>query len=108
VTLLVDHYHADWERLWWVRAGGVASIVESGKPHAAAVDLLAAKYDQYRRRRPRDRGHGESVERMGGIAKRFTGPVSVGLLADDQCGRRLGQPARAPRRRQILGLAGGR
>jgi hypothetical protein len=28
VTLLVDHYHADWERLWWVRA----SIVESGKP----------------------------------------------------------------------------
>jgi len=36
VTLLVDHYHADWERLWWVRADGVASIVESGKPHAAS------------------------------------------------------------------------
>jgi len=52
VTLLVDHYHADWEQLWWIRADGVASIVESGKPHAAAVDPLAAKYDQYRRRRP--------------------------------------------------------
>ncbi len=52
VTLLADHYDDDWDRLWWVRADGVASIVESGNPHTAAVDLLAVKYNQYRLQRP--------------------------------------------------------
>lgn len=52
VTLLVDHYDDDWDRLWWVRADGVASIIESGSAHTGAVDLLAAKYRQYLLRRP--------------------------------------------------------
>jgi PPOX class probable F420-dependent enzyme len=48
VEVLIDHYEEDWSRLWWVRLRGVAHIVED--PHA--VELLAAKYPQYRQRPP--------------------------------------------------------
>jgi PPOX class probable F420-dependent enzyme len=48
VEVLVDHYEDDWSRLWWVRLRGRARIVEDPR----AVDLLAAKYDQYRERPP--------------------------------------------------------
>jgi PPOX class probable F420-dependent enzyme len=49
-AVLADHYDdADWERLWWVRADGVARVLE----HAPdAIDLLVEKYPQYRERRP--------------------------------------------------------
>lgn len=52
VSLLVDHYDDDWSRLWWVRADGTARVVESGPDREAAIDALAAKYLQYRERRP--------------------------------------------------------
>jgi PPOX class probable F420-dependent enzyme len=52
VSLLVDQYDDDWTQLWWVRADGVASVLESGGEHARAIDLLVAKYVQYRERRP--------------------------------------------------------
>ncbi|MGI9647646.1 MAG: TIGR03668 family PPOX class F420-dependent oxidoreductase [Acidimicrobiia bacterium] len=52
VTLLVDHYSNDWTQLWWVRADGTASIHDSGDRHATAVELLVARYEQYRDRRP--------------------------------------------------------
>ena len=48
VEVLIDHYEDDWSRLWWVRLRGSARIVEDPR----AVDLLAAKYPQYRERRP--------------------------------------------------------
>ncbi len=48
VEVLVDHYEDDWSRLWWVRLRGRARIVEDPR----AVDLLAAKYHQYRERPP--------------------------------------------------------
>jgi PPOX class probable F420-dependent enzyme len=47
-SLLVDHYEEDWSRLWWVRADGPAHVIESEE----AIDALAAKYAQYRERRP--------------------------------------------------------
>ena len=47
-SLLVDHYEEDWSRLWWVRAEGPAEVIASD----AAIDALAAKYDQYRAARP--------------------------------------------------------
>jgi PPOX class probable F420-dependent enzyme len=47
-SLLVDHYEEDWSRLWWVRADGRAEVVDS----EAAIDALAAKYEQYRAARP--------------------------------------------------------
>src|SRR3954464_9556610 len=30
VDLLVDHYDEDWSRVWWVRLGGPARILEEG------------------------------------------------------------------------------
>ena len=47
VSLLVDHYHDDWRRLWWVRADGAARIVDAGPELAQALELLRARYPQY-------------------------------------------------------------
>lgn len=48
VSLLADHYEADWSRLWWVRADGLASILEGGShEEARAIESLVAKYHQY-------------------------------------------------------------
>jgi PPOX class probable F420-dependent enzyme len=56
VTVLVDHYDEDWSTLWWVRARGLAEVIDPGgdrdADHAAAVDALVAKYPQYHDRRP--------------------------------------------------------
>ena len=38
----------DWTRLWWVRVDGSAHVTDD----EAAIDALAAKYDQYRAQRP--------------------------------------------------------
>jgi len=48
VEVLIDHYEDEWSRLWWVRLRGTARIVEDRH----AVDLLVAKYPQYRERPP--------------------------------------------------------
>lgn len=69
VSVLVDQYDdADWDRLWWVRLRGLASVVEPvddvgstarggvGDPgrelHERAIAALVAKYPQYRDRPP--------------------------------------------------------
>jgi PPOX class probable F420-dependent enzyme len=49
VSLLVDHYHEDWRRLWWVRADGTARIVDSGRELTRLLNLLRERYAQYRR-----------------------------------------------------------
>jgi len=51
VSLLLDHYDADWRALWWIRIDGTAEVV-SGDPVAmpAAARIaqrLRAKYPQY-------------------------------------------------------------
>jgi PPOX class probable F420-dependent enzyme len=49
VTLLADHYTEDWSTLWWVRADGTARVADVGEhEHARAVELLCARYAQYR------------------------------------------------------------
>lgn len=48
VAVLVDHYHDDWRRLWWVRADGVARVVEAGPELERALRLLRDRYRQYR------------------------------------------------------------
>lgn len=58
VSLLVDHYSDDWTELWWVRLDGRARVldVDADRSDTAertrGLDLLSAKYDQYRRHRP--------------------------------------------------------
>jgi PPOX class probable F420-dependent enzyme len=49
VTVLVDHYDADWSRLWWVMVRGRALVLDDDERGRAA---LTAKYPQYRDRPP--------------------------------------------------------
>ena len=49
VSLLVDHYDHDWDRLWWVRADGMAEIHDRGEQMATGFTLLRRKYPQYQR-----------------------------------------------------------
>jgi PPOX class probable F420-dependent enzyme len=44
VSVLADQYDEDWSQLWWVRADGVATVVDASPVATAA---LAAKYAQY-------------------------------------------------------------
>ena len=45
VSVLADHYDEDWSLLWWVRADGVARVLDASPDGLAA---LTAKYPQYR------------------------------------------------------------
>ena len=49
VEVLIDHYEEDWSRLWWVRLQGQARTQELD---ARSLELLTAKYSQYRARPP--------------------------------------------------------
>jgi PPOX class probable F420-dependent enzyme len=46
-ALLVDHYEDDWRRLWWVRADGVAEIVDEPVGHPG-IHALVQRFSQYR------------------------------------------------------------
>jgi PPOX class probable F420-dependent enzyme len=55
VAVLVDHYDDDWTGLWWVRADGLARILDPGDEpslQTAATTELASKYAPYRSRPP--------------------------------------------------------
>ena len=52
VTVLVDHYEDDWGRLWWIRLRGRARVLDGGEERLHALELLAAKYPQYRGQPP--------------------------------------------------------
>ena len=52
VSVLADHYEDDWSKLWWVRADGTARVVIDSAEADRAIELLANKYEQYRRSRP--------------------------------------------------------
>src|ERR1700693_2924993 len=52
VAILVDHYEDDWDKLWWVRLDGSARIVIDHDEIERTLDLLAARYEQYRANRP--------------------------------------------------------
>jgi PPOX class probable F420-dependent enzyme len=66
VCLLVDHYDdADWRALWWARADGSAGIVEGGRA-SLGVELLVARYAQYRASPPQGPVVAVAVERWSG------------------------------------------
>lgn len=52
VEVVVDHYEEDWTALWWVRARGAARILPEGPERERALQLLTAKYEQYREEPP--------------------------------------------------------
>lgn len=47
VSVLADDYTEDWSQLWWVRADGMATVVDDPAARRFALDLLAAKYEPY-------------------------------------------------------------
>ncbi|HET8595811.1 MAG TPA: TIGR03668 family PPOX class F420-dependent oxidoreductase [Intrasporangium sp.] len=54
VSLLVDHYEADWSRLWWVRLDGRAAVHQLEDDGAEpGLVALKEKYGQYELRPPR-------------------------------------------------------
>jgi PPOX class probable F420-dependent enzyme len=48
IALLVDHYDEDWSRLWYVLVRGEAKLVSSSAERKRALQLLRAKYPQYK------------------------------------------------------------
>jgi len=47
-SLLVDEYHDDWSRLWWVRFDGAAQILSADTIEAGVgLEALTHKYQQY-------------------------------------------------------------
>jgi len=54
VCVLADAYDdADWSRLWWVRADGVARVLPAGSGESQpALALLRRRYAQYRETPP--------------------------------------------------------
>lgn len=49
VEVVIDHWDEDWSELWWIRLAGRAEIVEHDE---RALELLQAKYPQYREEPP--------------------------------------------------------
>lgn len=53
VALLADAYDDDWDKLWWVRADGIAHVITAGPAMRQGTDLLVDRYEQYRNLPPR-------------------------------------------------------
>ena len=66
VSVLVDHYEADWTHLWWARADGRASAYFEGPELERALALLRARYPQYAEIELRGPALGIAVERWSG------------------------------------------
>jgi PPOX class probable F420-dependent enzyme len=49
VSLIIDRYDEDWQRLAYVLVRGKATIISRGQRHRRGVQLLRRKYPQYRR-----------------------------------------------------------
>lgn len=47
-SLVIDHYEADWSKLWYLLVSGTAELIDAGDEHSTALALLRAKYPQYR------------------------------------------------------------
>jgi PPOX class probable F420-dependent enzyme len=78
VAVLADHYDEDWTTLWWARADGVARVLpRDAAPGSAvaaetgrALDLLSARYPQYRAQPPPGPVLAVEVTRWSGWAAR--------------------------------------
>ncbi len=49
VSVVIDHYEADWTKIWFLLVQGTAELLEPGPEHAAALVRLRSKYPQYER-----------------------------------------------------------
>lgn len=68
VSVLVDHYEEDWDRLWWVRVDGTARVLDDPAEVNRALELLAGRYPQYQAARPEGPVVAISIQRITGWA----------------------------------------
>ncbi|WP_229373276.1 TIGR03668 family PPOX class F420-dependent oxidoreductase [Umezawaea beigongshangensis] len=48
ISILTDAYNdLDWSQLWWVRADGIAQVLQEGADHDELASWLVDKYVQY-------------------------------------------------------------
>ncbi|MFJ9822169.1 pyridoxamine 5'-phosphate oxidase family protein [Streptomyces sp. NPDC101151] len=47
VTVLVDFYHEDWAKAWWVRLRGTGRVIDDSPERTHAIGLLDGKYSQF-------------------------------------------------------------
>lgn len=47
VSVLFDHRSEDWSQLWWIRADGIASVLDSRPPLAAALEARHPEYSTH-------------------------------------------------------------
>jgi PPOX class probable F420-dependent enzyme len=66
VSVLIDHYVDEWERLWWVRLDGNARVVTAPGESEHALDMLAERYPQYVSARPAGPVVAVAIERVTG------------------------------------------
>jgi PPOX class probable F420-dependent enzyme len=66
VSVLIDHYEDEWERLWWVRLDGTARIVTAPDESERALGMLAQRYQQYVTTRPSGPVVAVAIESMTG------------------------------------------
>ena len=52
VEFVVDGYDEHWSELWWVRASGIARVVDDEAERRTALGALAEKYEPYRAEPP--------------------------------------------------------
>ena len=92
----MDCYDDDWSELWWIRLDCSGSVVADGDERDRALDLLAAKYPQYRSTRPPGpvialditkcvRGHN--------LPPRYRSRAAWVPASTDRGGRRVGDPS---------------
>jgi PPOX class probable F420-dependent enzyme len=72
-SLLIDEYHDDWSRLWWVRLDGRARIIGNTAEAERAIRALCDKYLQYRDQPPSGPVLALDVERWVGWSARVSG-----------------------------------
>ena len=72
-ALLVDVWDEDWTRLAWVAVDGRADVLTAGAEFARALELLRAKYPQYR---------AMNLERDGAVLRLYADRVRAWRAAD--------------------------
>jgi PPOX class probable F420-dependent enzyme len=84
VSLVVDVWDEDWSRLAWVIVEGRAEVLAAGVDFTRAIDLLVAKYPQYRTL-PLDRRQGAVVAVTPARVLSWRPPAgtSVGIRVDE-------------------------
>ena len=75
VSLVVDSYSENWQRLRYVIIDGLASMLYTGAEYKRAISLLRRKYRQYRSMRLEER----PIIRLSLFVQELGGPVHAGF-----------------------------